>query len=64
MCSESPSHTGRAGNYHEGMQCAQSLPVIKADVVVVPAKNFSTIKTLAVDELNVLQLFGLMNLLS
>jgi hypothetical protein len=64
MCSETPGHhTGGAGNSHEGLQCAQRLPVILLEVVVVPAKDFSTINTAAVDELDVLQPFGLTNLI-
>jgi hypothetical protein len=46
------------------MQCAQRLPVIRPEVVVVLAKNFSTINTAAVDELDVLQPVGLTNLIS
>jgi hypothetical protein len=63
MCSETPGHTGGSGNSHEGPQCAQSILVILPEVVVVPAKDFSTINTAAVDELDVLQPFGLTNLI-
>jgi len=56
-------HTRVAGNSHEGLQCAQRLPVIQPEVVVVPAKDISAINTAAVDELNVLQPFGLTNLI-
>ena len=64
-CLQTPGHhTEGAGKSHEGLQCAQRLPVILPDVVVVPAKDFSTINTAAVDELDVLQPFGLTNLIS
>jgi len=42
---------------------AQRLPVIQPEVVVVPAKDFSTLNTAMVDELDVLQPFGLTNLI-
>jgi hypothetical protein len=57
-------HTGGDGNSHEGLEYAQRLPVILLEVVDVPAKDFSTINTTAVDELDVLQSFGLTNLIS
>jgi hypothetical protein len=64
MCSETPSHLiGGADNSNEGLQCAQRLPVILPEVVIVPAKDFSTINTAAVDEHDVLQPFGLTNLI-
>jgi hypothetical protein len=59
-----PGHdTGGAGNSHEGLQCARRLPVIPPEVVVVLAKDFSTIHTAAVDELDVLRPIGLTNLI-
>jgi len=64
-CLYTPGHlTGGAGNSHEGLLYAQRLPVIQLEVVVVPAKDLSTINTAAVDELDVLQPFGLTNLIS
>jgi len=64
MCSETPGdHTGGAGNYHDGLQCAQRLPVIQPEVAFAPAKDFSTIHKAGVDELDVLQPFGLTNLM-
>ena len=54
---------GGAGTSHEEMQCAQRLPVILPEGVVVPDKDFSTINTAAVDELDVLQPFRLTNLI-
>jgi len=63
-CLYTPGHlTGGAGNSHEGLLYAQRLPVIQPEVVLVPAKDFSTINTAAVDELNVLHPFGLTNLI-
>jgi len=64
-CLYTPGHlTGGAGNSHEGLLYAQRLPVIQLEVVVIPAKDFSTVNTAAVDELDVLQPFGLTNLIS
>jgi len=64
MCSETPGHLIRgAGNSHEGLQCAQRLPGIPPEVVVVLDKDFSTINTAMVDELDVLQPFVLTNLI-
>jgi len=63
-CVYTPGHfSGGAGNSHEELLYAQRLPVIQQQVVVVPAKDFSTIDTAAVDELDVLQPFRLTNLL-
>jgi len=56
-------HIGGPGTSHEGLQCAQRLPVILPEVVVVPDRDFSTINTAAVDELDVLQPFRLTNLI-
>jgi len=57
-------HTRGAGNPPEGLQCAQRLPVILPEVVVIPAKDFSSINTAVVNELNVLELFGVTNTMS
>jgi len=64
MCSETPGHhTGGDCISNDVLQCAQRLPVIQPEVVVVPAKDFSTINTATVDELDVLQPFVLTNLI-
>jgi hypothetical protein len=64
MCSETPGHhTGGTCNSHNGLHCGQSLPVIQPEVVVVPAKDFSTINTAAGEELDVLQPFWVTNLI-
>jgi len=64
FCLGTPGHlTEGDGNHHAGVIYARRRPVISPEVVVLPAKDFSNINRGRVDELDMLQPFGLMNLL-